>query len=70
MSSHPLIWFLLLDSTTGQPYKGAVTNAVSLPPYKVVVQFRHAVYSKNPNKIATLDPSDLIIYKLQEQVGL
>ena len=59
----PLVWFLLLDSETGEPYKNTTTDYVSHPPGAVVAEFRDAVRSKNPNKLASVDASDLLVYK-------
>ena len=65
MSSSPyhLVWFLLLDSATGQPYKGTSADAVSLSPGSVVVQFRDAVKAKHSNKLSSFDAADLLVYK-------
>ena len=62
-SSTAKFWFLLLDSATGQPYKGTTADFVSLPPGAVVAEFRDAVLSKNSNKLAIVDASDLLIYR-------
>ena len=62
-SSTAKFWFLLLDSATGQPYKGTTADFVSLPPGAVVAEFRDAVLSKNSNKLASVDASDLLIYR-------
>jgi hypothetical protein len=59
----PLVWFLLLDSATGQPYKGTSADAVSLSPCSVVVQFRDAVKTKHSNKLSSFDAADLLVYK-------
>ncbi len=63
MTSTKYFWFLLLDSATGQPYKGTTADFVSLSPGAVVAEFRDAVLSKNPNKLAGVDASDLLVYK-------
>ena len=61
----PLVWFLLLDSETGEPYKNSSASSIErhliTPP--VIDQFRDAVRSKNPNKLASVDASDLLVYK-------
>ena len=58
-----LVWFTLLDST-GQPYKGSgATASVLINPSCVIDQFRDAVKVKNSIKLASLDASDLIVYK-------
>ena len=56
-------WFLLLDSATGQPFKGTTADFVSLPPGAVIAEFRDAVLSKNSNKLAGVDASDLLVYQ-------
>jgi hypothetical protein len=63
MTSTKYFWFLLLDAATGQPYKGTTADFVSLSPGAVVAEFRDAVLSKNSNKLAGVDASDLLIYK-------
>ena len=65
-SSHPpspLVWFLLLDSETGEPYKNTTTDYVSLPPGAVVAEFRDAVRSKNSVILPGIAPSQLLVYK-------
>ena len=59
----PFVWFLLLDSATGKPYKGTTADAVSLPPGSFVVQFRDAVKAKHSNKLSSLDSADLLVYQ-------
>ena len=56
-------WFLLLDSATGQPFKGTTTDFVSLPQGAEVADFWDAVLSKNSNKLASIDASDLLVYR-------
>jgi hypothetical protein len=57
-------WYLLLDSaTTGQLHKGSTADFVLLPPGSVVAEFQKLVHSKNPNKLARVDASDLLVYK-------
>ncbi len=66
MSSHPsLIWFLLLDSTTGLPYKDTSVSSIlrSSLVVPVIDQFRDAVKAKNSNKLSSFDAADLIFYK-------
>ena len=62
-SSTAKFWFLLLDSATGQPYKGTTADFVSLPPGAVVAEFRDAVLSKNPAILTGIAPSQLIVYR-------
>jgi len=59
----PLVWFLLLDSATGLPYKGTSADYVSLPPGSVIAQFRKSVKTENPNKLSSFDAADLLVYK-------
>jgi hypothetical protein len=61
-SNTKYFWFRLLDSATGQPYKRATADFVSLAPGAVVAEFRDAVLSKNSNKLAGVDASDLLVY--------
>ncbi len=63
ISSTTKFWFRLLDSTTGQPYKGTTADFVSLPPGAVVAELQDAVLSKNSNKLSSVDASDLLVYK-------
>jgi len=62
-SPYPLIWFQLLDSTTGMPYKGTSADFVSLPPSFVIAQFRDAVKTKYSNKLSSVDAGELLVYK-------
>jgi len=59
----PLVWYLLIDSSTGLPYKGTTADSVSVHSEAYVVQFRDEVKKKNPNKLSSFDASDLIVYK-------
>ena len=62
MSSSPLVWFLLLESTTGRPYKGTSADKVSA----AVTDFRDAVQLKydKPNYYLRDIPSNtLLVYK-------
>ncbi len=61
----PLVWFLLLDSETGKPYKNSSASSIErrLITVPVIDQFRDAVLSKNSNKLAIVDASDLLIYR-------
>ena len=51
-SASPLVWFLLLDSATGLPYKNTSASSVlrSSLVVPVVDQFRDAVHVKYANK--------------------
>mmetsp|Transcript_14414 Transcript_14414/g.27096 ORF Transcript_14414/g.27096 Transcript_14414/m.27096 type:complete len:456 (-) Transcript_14414:411-1778(-) len=67
-SSRPpaLTWFVLVDSDTGEAYRGASASAVSLSCGSVVAQFRDAVKVKHSNKLASIDAADLLVYKNRE----
>jgi hypothetical protein len=56
------VYFQLVDSN-GQPFMGTSVDSVELPPTATVVKFRDAVKAKNPNKLAFIDASDLLVYK-------
>ena len=65
MSSHPLVWFQLVDSATGEPYTGTsvsslVRSSLVVP---VVDQFREAVKAEYPNRLSSVDSGALIVYK-------
>jgi hypothetical protein len=61
----PLVWFLLLDSATGEPYKG--TSASSILRSSLVVpaidQFRKAVHLENSAILTGITSSQLTVYK-------
>jgi hypothetical protein len=65
----PLIWFLLLDSTTGEPYMGTSVTSVlrSSIVVPVVDQFRDAVIKKYKDQDSTIltgiASSQLLVYK-------
>jgi len=63
MMTSTKFWFLLLDSATGQPYKGTTADFVSLPPGADVADFRKCVLRENSNKLASVDASDLLVYR-------
>ncbi len=54
-----------MDSKTGEPYKNSSVSSIerSLITCSVIDQFRDAVLSKNPNKLARVDASNLLVYK-------
>jgi len=61
----PLIWFLLVDSITGQPYKGTTADKVSIASTADVADFRDAVKKKDKDA-GVLNPfisSQLLVYK-------
>ena len=62
-ASNPLIWFQLYDYGTGKPYKETTATSVSLPSTAVIDQFRKAVKAECPNKLSSIDPSDLLVFK-------
>ncbi|RKP17121.1 hypothetical protein ROZALSC1DRAFT_24527, partial [Rozella allomycis CSF55] len=61
----PLIWFLLLDSSTGKPYKNTTATSVlrSSLAVPIVDHFRDAVKANSPNKLSFVDSADLLVYK-------
>ena len=63
--SSPLIWFLLLESATGQSYKGTTASAVlrSSLVVPVVDQFRDAVHQDNSAILTGITFSQLQVYK-------
>ena len=65
MSSSPLVWFQLLDSATGEAYKGTSYSSIlrSSLVVSVVDQFRDAVKAKCSNKLSSVDSSELLVYK-------
>ena len=62
MSSFPLVWFLLLDST-GEPYKGTTASKVSVSSSADVDDFREAVKAKNSSILTDVASSQLFVYK-------
>ena len=62
-SSPLLIWFQLLDSATGEPYKKTTADKVSVSFSADVADFRDAVKAKHSNKLSTFDAADLLVYK-------
>jgi len=68
MSSPPsLVWFVLLDSATGEPYKGTSASSILLSSLAVAVvdQFRKAVKAEydNPNYLKDIPSGALLVYK-------
>ena len=65
MSSPPstLVWFLLVESATGLPYKGTSATAVSLPPDSIIAEFQYAVKTEYSSKLSSVDVGDLLVYK-------
>ncbi len=67
MSSSPLVWYLLLDSTTGLPYKGTTVSSVlrSSLVVPVVDLFRKAVQAEydKPNYLKDIPSGVLVVYK-------
>lgn len=62
MSSRP-VWFLLVDSVDGRPYRGTSADAAMLSNNTLVFQFRNAVKERNPNILSSIDASQLLIYR-------
>jgi hypothetical protein len=65
-SSSPLTWFILLDSDTGEFYRGTSADCVLLAAGSVIAQFRDAVKLKHSNKLVTIDSADLLVYRNKE----
>jgi hypothetical protein len=63
----PLVWFLLLDSATGLPYKKTTADYVSRTRGSVIAQFRDAVKKKYKDEDSTIitgiASSQLLVYK-------
>ena len=62
MSSR-LVYYVLLDSATGEPYKNTSEDFITLSSGSLVGHFRDTVLLKNPKKLSSVDASDLIVYK-------
>ena len=62
-SPSSLVWFLLLNSATGEPYKGTSASKVSVSSSADLDDFRDAVKAKHSNKLSTFDDADLLVYK-------
>ena len=63
-SSSPLVWFLLLDSATGEPYKGTSADKIAVSsPASDVADFRKAVHLKNTSILTGITSSQLLVYK-------
>jgi hypothetical protein len=63
MSSPPsLVWFLLLDSVSGEPYKGVSASKVSTEASADIDDFRDAVKAKYSNKLSSFDGPELLVY--------
>ncbi len=60
-----LIWFLLLDSKTGEPYKKSSVSSIEcyLVTVPVIDQFWKFVHRKNSPILPGIAPSQLLIYK-------
>jgi energy-coupling factor transporter ATP-binding protein EcfA2 len=57
------VWFLLVDSVSGESYKRTNADKVSLDASADVADFRDAVKAKHSNKLSTFDAADLLVYK-------
>ena len=62
MSSDRRVWVNLWDAS-GTGYKGATADFVKLPEEAIVAECRDAVHAKNPNKLASIDVSNLRVYR-------
>ena len=60
-----LIWFLLVDSETGEPYKNCSVSSIlhSLIAVPVIDQFRDAVHVKNSSILTGIVPAQLFVFK-------
>ena len=65
--SSPLVWFQLLDSATGEPYKGTTAEKVAVSSTADVADFREAVIEKFDKQKSSLltgfASSQLLVYK-------
>eukprot|EP00804_Cyclotella_cryptica_P001862 CCRYP_019353-RA/>CCRYP_019353-RA protein AED:0.08 eAED:0.08 QI:0/-1/0/1/-1/1/1/0/338 len=59
----PFVWFLLLDSVTGLPYKGTNANKVSVSTSADVADFREAAHLKNSSILTGITSAQLTVYK-------
>jgi hypothetical protein len=60
------IWYRLVEADTGQPYRDTSADKVRLSNDSDVADFRKTVHVENPNKLSSVDASDLIVYKNQD----
>jgi hypothetical protein len=60
-----LIWFQLMDATSGKPFKDTIANRVSLAPSADVLEFLKEVVSTYPKVLADFDYGQLKAYKNQ-----
>jgi hypothetical protein len=59
----PLVWFVLVDSVTGEPYKGTSADKVAVSSSADVADFRKAVKVENSSVLTGIDSSQIIVYK-------
>jgi hypothetical protein len=59
----PLVWFLLLDAATGNPYKGTSADKVAVSSSADVADFRKAVKAENSTILTDFVSSQLFVYK-------
>jgi hypothetical protein len=59
------VWFLLVDSTNGQPYRGSSSDRISISSSAGVVDFRKGVKTeyKESNLLTDIASSQLVVYK-------
>jgi hypothetical protein len=57
------IWFMLLESATGEPYKRTNADKVSVAASADVADFRDAAHRKHTNKLSSFDAADLLVYR-------
>ena len=65
ISPPSFVWFFLLDSATGEPYKGTSAAKVSVSSSAYVADFRDAVKARydQPNYLREIPSSALLVYK-------
>ncbi|KAI8891671.1 hypothetical protein BC833DRAFT_454794, partial [Globomyces pollinis-pini] len=61
----PMVWFLLVESDTGLPYKGTSADKVAVSSPADVADFRKAVKAEynEPNYLRDIPSSALLVYK-------
>jgi hypothetical protein len=57
------VWYELVDSATGLPYKGTRAAMLTFCYSDHVFLFKKAVKAENPNILSTVDASQLVVYK-------
>jgi hypothetical protein len=60
-----LVWFQILDKTTGEPYKSIGADFVPMTNSSYVVQLREAAYLEHSHRIKRFCASQLRVYRNQ-----